>query len=145
MLERLRALGSIQDPVRISQPSNAVIALIDPEAVKLAFDQVVRLDGLDVQLHKLLIGAERVGEYLHSVVLQDDRGPRTVLARAFVDASGEGSLAAFGGAAVCYGNHGVAQAGTLGVRFGGIAPGADSSGKRWAQAIRETKQRGPCC
>lgn len=142
VLERLRALSGIQAPVRISEPSNAVIALIDPEAVKLALDQVVRLDGLDVLLHTLLVGAERVGDCIHSVVLQDDRGPRTVMARAFVDASGEGNLAAFGGAAVRYGNHGVAQAGTLGVRFGGIAPGADSSGKRWAQAIREAKQRG---
>ena len=76
------------------------------------------------------------------VTLQDDRGPRTVRAQAFVDASGEGSLAAFGGADVRYGNHGIAQAGTLGVRFGGIAPGADLSAKRWAQAIREAKQRG---
>lgn len=142
VLERLRALSGMQAPVRISEPSNAVIALIDPEAVKLALDQVVRLDGLDVLLHTLLVGAERVGDCIHSVVLQDDRGPRTVMARAFVDASGEGNLAAFGGAAVRYGNHGVAQAGTLGVRFGGIAPGADSSGKRWAQAIREAKQRG---
>ncbi|WP_375419265.1 FAD-dependent oxidoreductase [uncultured Hymenobacter sp.] len=142
VLAHLRQVGGIQAPIRISEPSNAVIALIDPEAVKLALDQVVQIPNLDVLLHTMLVGAERVGECLHSVTLQDDRGPRQVVGRAFVDASGEGDLAAFGGASVRYGNHNVAQAGTLGVRFGGIRPGADQSSKRWAQAIREAKQQG---
>lgn len=142
VLAQLRALSGIQAPVRISEPSNAVIALIDPEAVKLALDRVVTIEGLEVLLHTLLVGAERVGNLIQEVTLQDDRGPRHVRGRAFVDASGEGNLAAFGGASVRYGNHNLAQAGTLGVRFGGIAPGADITAQRWAQAIREAKQQG---
>lgn len=142
VLAHLRQLGGIESPVRIGAPFEAVIALLDPEAVKLALDRVTQIEGLMVLLHTLLIGAERVDGRLHGVTLQDDRGPRLVVGRAFVDASGEGDLAAFGGAAVRYGNHGRVQAGTLGVRFGGIAAGADRSGQRWTQAIREAKQRG---
>jgi hypothetical protein len=43
---------------------------------------------------------------------------------------------------VRYGNHEIAQAGTSGVRFAGIKPDADRSEKRWAQAVREAKQKG---
>ncbi len=114
VLAQLRILGGMQAPVRILEPSNAVIALIDPEAVKLALDRVVQVPGLDVLLHTLLIDAEREGDLIRSVTLHDERGPRRVRGRAFLDASGEGSLAAFGGASVRYGTHGIAQVGTLG-------------------------------
>ena len=90
----------------------------------------------------MVVGATRGGDLITSATLQDDRGPREVSATAFVDASGEGDLATFGGASVRYGNHGFAQAGTLGVRFGGVDATADISSARWAQAIREAKRHG---
>ena len=47
-------------------------------------------------------------------------GEHTLSARAFVDASGEGDLAQFAGAATRYGNDGAVNLGTLATRFGGI-------------------------
>ena len=47
-------------------------------------------------------------------LLAGSRGPHTVRARAFVDASGEGDLAFFAGASTRYGNEGLVDLGTLG-------------------------------
>jgi hypothetical protein len=46
-------------------------------------------------------------------------------ADAFVDATGEADLASFGGASVRYGNDGMVQNGSLGVRFGGVPANVD--------------------
>jgi hypothetical protein len=40
-----------------------------------------------------------------------------------VDGSGECDLAAFAGASTRYGTHGAVEAGTLGMRFGGVPAG----------------------
>lgn len=142
VLQHLRHLGGVEEQVRLPAPSCHVIALIDPEAVKLSLDRVCLDIGVEVLFGTLLTAATRSRDRITSITLQDDCGPREVSAAAFVDASGEGDLAAFGGASVRYGNHGTAQAGTLGVRFGGVSPDADISGKRWTQAIREARSRG---
>src|SRR5258708_13144171 len=135
-------MGGIRTPVRLGEPSNTVIALIDPEATKVALDNVIQVEGLDLLLHTMLISASRLENNIQSVTLFDDNGRHKVEGRFCVDASGEGDLAAFGGASIRYGNHGKVQEGTLAVRFGGIKPGSDISAKRWAEAIQQAKQSG---
>ena len=139
MLACLRTLGGVQAPALVQ---GAAVALVDPEAIKLALDRVVTSAGVEVQMHTSVIAAAREGDHVKSATLQDHQGSREVAASVFVDASGEGDLAAFAGASVHYGDHGVTQAGTLAVRIGGIALGADMSSERWKQAIREARQRG---
>jgi FAD dependent oxidoreductase len=63
-------------------------------------------------------------------------------AKGFVDASGDCDLAFFAGASTRYGNHGAVNLGTLGTRFGGIAPEADVSAGSVTEAIRKAKPRG---
>jgi len=138
----LKKIGGVRTPVRLGEPSHSVIALIDPEATKLALDNVIQVEGLDLLLHTTLIGASRVENNIQSVTLFDDSGPHKVEGRFFIDASGEGDLAAFGGASIRYGNHGKVQQGTLAVRFGGIKPGSDISAERWAEAIQQAEQSG---
>ena len=118
------------------------MAVLDPEAAKLAYDRVCRAASVEVLLHTLVIEASRDGDRITSVTLHDHRGAREVSAKAFVDASGEADLAFFGGASTRYGSHGFAQTGTLGVRFGGIAPDADISAERWTEAVGKAKARG---
>jgi hypothetical protein len=142
VLRHLEHLGGVEGPLRLPAPSNHVIAVIDPEAVKLALDRVVTAAKIDLLLHTVLVGADRNDDRITAITLQDDRGPRQVVGKTFVDASGEGDLAALGGASVRYGNQEIAQAGTMGVRFGGIKPGADRSAKRWAEAVRAARIRG---
>ncbi|HEX9503420.1 MAG TPA: FAD-dependent oxidoreductase [Patescibacteria group bacterium] len=113
VLANLRNMGGIRTPVRLGEPSNTVIALIDPEATKVALDNVIQVEGLDLLLHTMLISASRLENNIQSVTLFDDNGPHKVEGRFFVDASGEGDLAAFGGASIRYGNHGKVQEGNL--------------------------------
>jgi len=84
----------------------------------------------------------RERDAIATIIVQDDRGPRELSAKAFIDASGDGNLAALSGSSVRYGNHGTVQVGTLAVRFAGIRPGADRSPERWREAIRRGKAKG---
>jgi hypothetical protein len=142
VLDQLRRLGGIEAPVRLPAPSGRVVAIIDPEATKLALDRVVAAYGAEVLLHTTLVNAARDRDAIASIIVQDDRGPRGLSAKAFVDASGDGNLAALSGSSVRYGNHGAVQVGTMAVRFAGILPGADRSPERWREAIRSAKAKG---
>jgi hypothetical protein len=55
-----------------------------------------------------------------SAEVHDHNGTESVMASAWVDGSGECDLAAFAGASTRYGTHGAVEAGTLGMRFGGV-------------------------
>lgn len=145
VLAELRGIGGVQERYRVP-PSGAtlstVIALLDPESVKLALDRVCQSAGVDILFGTLLVGAVRDGDRIEAAILQDDRGPREVPATTFVGASGEGDLAAFGGASVRYGTHNLAQLGTLSVRFGGVSLEADLTPEWWADAIRAAEKAG---
>ena len=141
VLEEIDALGGDASPVRT--PSNVVIALLDPEIVKFALDRICERADVDVLLHTTIIGASSAIDGVAWLDAFDHSGKRTIAAGAFVDASGEGDLAAFAGAAVRYGGiDGAAQNGTLVVRFGGIAAGADTSRGAWEHAVHAAKARG---
>ena len=142
VLERLRALGGIEGPVRTGS-TRVVIALIDPEAVKFALDELCAEANVDVILDATLLGAECDERAVREVLAGDHAGTFALEGRAFVDASGEADLAERAGALTRYGDvHGVVQNGTLAVRFGGIPLDADISRARWADAIAHAKRRG---
>jgi hypothetical protein len=69
-------------------------------------------------------------------------GEHQLGAKAFVDASGDCDLAFFAGASTRYGNNGAVNLGTLGTRFGGIAPESDASAGTATEAIKKAKARG---
>ncbi|WP_282779274.1 FAD-dependent oxidoreductase [Nocardia sp. CC201C] len=135
----LRALRSLTEPIRFT----SVAVVFDPESVKYVLDRLCVEAGADVQLGSQLIGAQRdEGGRMRSIDLADHAGVRRVMAAAFVDATGEADLAAFAGAAVRYGNDGMVQNGTLGVRFGGVPPDAEVSRERLGAAIAAAKLHG---
>jgi hypothetical protein len=59
-----------------------------------------------------------------------------------VDGSGECDLAAFAGASTRYGTHGAVEAGTLGLRFGGVPAALPLSHDDLIQAVRAAKLKG---
>lgn len=63
-------------------------------------------------------------------------------AAAFVDATGDADLAHHAAAEVRYGTDGWVQNGSLGVRFGGIEPGADVTVRTVGEAVRSAKAAG---
>jgi len=138
VIARLRERGGARGPVKF----RGTFVLLDPEAVKLALDEVCEEAGVDVLLHALVVRADRDGGLVRRVTYHDHNGEHTASGTAFVDASGECDLAYFAGASTRYGNHGFVNLGTLATRFGGIAPDADITAETWTKAIHEARLAG---
>ncbi|MDB5070487.1 MAG: dependent oxidoreductase [Candidatus Eremiobacteraeota bacterium] len=142
VLRALERLGGMSGPVR-TERTRVVIALIEPEAVKLALDRLCAAARIDVILHGRLAGADAAGGLVCTAVALDHDGTFALDATAFVDASGEADLAHRAGAATRYGDaEGRVQNGTLAMRIGGIPRDADISRVAWAGAVRDAKARG---
>ena len=95
MLDELAALALDVEPI-VSKNGYWVV-MLDPEAVKLAFDRVALRSGAEIRLHTRLISATVEADRLVSVDLADHAGVTTVEASGFVDASGEATLSAAAG------------------------------------------------
>ncbi len=142
VLDAVAGLGCDVRPQRMHS-SGVVVAVIEPEAVKLALDRLLADAGVDVVLHARIAGATSQGELVHDVRVLDHRGELRLSGDAFVDATGEADLAYFAGAATRFGGaDGRYQNGTMVVRFGGIAADADISRGTWEAAVRSAKGRG---
>ncbi len=97
-----------------------VFVPFDPETLKVVYDDLCAGASVDVRFGCTLIDAVRDGNQLHTVTVANHGGQSTFSAKAFVDCSGDGDLAEFGGASTRYGNPDGINLGTLGSRFGGI-------------------------
>ncbi|MCX4098270.1 FAD-dependent oxidoreductase [Nocardia sp. alder85J] len=138
VLQQLRARSAVSEPTRFT----SVTVVFDPESVKRVLDQLCLDTGVRVRLDSQLVDATRGETGIDSALVADHQGVHTIRATAWIDATGEADLAAFAGAAVRYGNDGVVQNGTLGVRFGGIPPHAEVTRDTLAVAIAGAKRRG---
>ena len=138
LLVELRAVGGVVEHVRF----RGVAALHDPEAVKRCLDIVVNQAGVDVFFHSTITDATRDGSLMVSAEVHDHNGTETVTASTWVDGSGECDLAAFAGASTRYGTHGAVEAGTLGMRFGGVPAGLTPSHDDLIKAVRTAKAKG---
>jgi len=92
------------------------------EALKLALDRMVKRSGVELSLHTYISGAQREGETLRRVSAVTKSGTRELAADYFIDASGDGDLAALAGCRFEVGRSGDAfcQPMTLCFRIGGI-------------------------
>ena len=132
----LRAKCAITPPLR----HRGVFAVFDPEAVKLVLDELCSEAGVEVAFSAMVVDAQRSGDAVTSVTVADHSGLRQIHARAFVDCTGEGDLASHAGAAVRYGNAEGINLGTLGTRFGGIAPDVVITADDIAAAVSRVDQ-----
>ncbi|MDP2373801.1 FAD-dependent oxidoreductase [Reyranella sp.] len=135
VVAKLRRWGAVTEPRR----HRGVFVVFDPEAARRALDDVCAEAGVDVLLHAFVMGVDREDNAIARMRFASHAGVHQVEAKAFVDASGDGDLAFFAGAATRYGSEGAANLGTLGTRFGGVAPGADVSAATVTKAIRKAK------
>jgi hypothetical protein len=142
VIDEIRRYGGFEGPHRMTT-SNVVVALLAPEAVKIAMDAICERAGVDVILHAMITDATTNADRVTGITYSEHGGPVQLTARAFVDASGEADLAHRAGAATRYGDaNGHVQNGTLAMRFGGIDPKADVARLTWACAVRDAKARG---
>src|SRR5260370_29282183 len=138
IMAKLRRWGAVTPPIR----HRGVFVIFDPEAVKRALDEVCAEAGVDILLHAFVCGADREDNAVARLRFTDHSGEHQLEAKDFVDASGDCDLAFFAGASTRYGNHGAVNLGTLGTRFGGIAPEADGSAGTVTDVIKKAKARG---
>lgn len=120
LLGEIATLGFDVTPQRA--PSGNWIIVVDPEAVKRAFDGVVAREAIRCRLHSTLIGARCTEGHIAAVTLFDHAGPLDVEAGAFVDASGDADLAFAAGVPAMTDLDPARrrQAATLPVRIGGV-------------------------
>lgn len=129
----LGRMGAITGPIR----HRGVYVVFEPEAVKLVLDKLVRQAGVTVMHGAFVTAAERRDGMMTSLTVAGHGGLSSFSAKAFVDCTGEGDLAAFGGASTRYGNGAHVNLGTLGTRFGGIAKDLTVTAQDVAKAVAD--------
>ncbi|HXP95715.1 MAG TPA: FAD-dependent oxidoreductase [Telmatospirillum sp.] len=118
LLDRLEKFENKVAPI-LSSNGNWVVPF-NPESAKAAFDDLVIEAKVSVRMHAMLVDARRVADRIEAVVVADHAGRFEIAADSFVDASGEGDLAALAGAPMAERDP-AKQAASLCARIGGIA------------------------
>ena len=131
VMQGLRKRGAVDGPHR----HRGVFVTFEPEAVKPILDDLAAAAGVTVLFSSFVADAERRDGRMRSITVAGHSGLATFSAKAFVDCTGEGDLAAFAGASTRYGNGADINLGTLGTRFGGIAPSVPVTAERIAEAV----------
>ena len=137
VMQGLRRRGAVDGPHR----HRGVYVTFEPEAVKPVLDDLAAAAGVTVMFAGFVAAAERGDDRMRTVTVAGHSGLQTFSARAFVDCTGEGDLAAFAGASTRYGNGADVNLGTLGTRFGGIPRAVPVTAERIAAAVADLGAR----
>ena len=139
IIERLERRSAVTGPHR----HRGVFLIFDPEANKRVLDQVCLEAGVNLSLHSRAIRAHKDGNRLSGIVLETAGEFSEVNAHAFVDATGEATLAHLAGASTRYGNVGdQVNLGSLATRFGAIPPETKVTAEDIAAAVAHSRERG---
>jgi len=113
LLERLQAVGALAEGEEI----------FDDEGLKIVLDQMMADHGVDLLLHSTFVGVEMTGRHISRVQTVGKSGRIDPCGAIFVDATGDGDLAAQAGAPVEIGRaqDGLCQPMTLCFRVGGVS------------------------
>ena len=98
LLARIRDLGGLNEPHTIFGNKIAAQAY-DNAAFKVAADDLVLDSGARLLFHATLVGVLMDGpDHIRAALIETKSGRYAVLAKTFIDCSGDGDLAAFAGA-----------------------------------------------
>jgi len=136
VLDRLCQLGHPVTP--LAQSSGNWIIVLDPERLKLALDELVGEAGIRTLLHGRVIGVERRGGRIQTLVCSDVEGVFRVQANAIVDATGNANLAALVAPGQVRPRR---QAATLTARISGIDPACALTRDALQPALADYQQR----
>jgi glycine/D-amino acid oxidase-like deaminating enzyme len=129
LLQRIARLGGLNQPHALF--GKTVAQAYDTAAYKIAADDLLLSAGVEVLFHALGAGVVMDGaRRVRALLVETKSGRFAVLGRAFVDASGDGDLAAWAGAPYELGDgHGNMLYPSTMFRVNGIDPGR--AGKAW--------------
>jgi hypothetical protein len=142
VLDKMRQLGFYQGPRRTAK-TGTLIVVLDAEEIKYSLDSLIADSNVDTLLDVQVISAQVTDGVIHSLECINDGGRFTILAKSFVDASGEANLTAMAGGEFIIGDgNGHLQSGTLLLRIGGILPEANVHPDMVAEAVCKGKAAG---
>jgi len=100
IVDRLLAVGGCSGHAEMSYGYNydSVCTAIDTELYKAVTFDMLDEAGVFVAVHTLLVGAIRDGDRLRGVITESRNGREAIFAKAFVDCTAYGDLAAYAGA-----------------------------------------------
>lgn len=122
LIDRLIALGGspghLPDPIGFC----ATITPVDPEVLKLAYQQICQEAGVDLWLHSFVTGVATEASRITGVTVAGKEGLTQLEADVYVDCTGDGDVAARAGAPFEYGRtrDGLAQPMTMMLRIAGV-------------------------
>jgi glycine/D-amino acid oxidase-like deaminating enzyme len=148
LLQRIDRLGGLNTPHALF--GKTVAQAYDTAAYKIAADDLMLSTGVEILFHALAAGLVMDGERrVQALLVETKSGRRAVLGKAFIDASGDGDLAAWAGAPYDKGDgHGNMLYPSTMFRINGVDP--ERAGKAWevipglmAQAEAEGRYKFP--
>lgn len=129
LLQRIARLGGLNQPHALF--GKTVAQAYDTAAYKIAADDLLLSSGVEVLFHALAAGVVMDGQRrVQALLVETKSGRHAIVGRAFVDASGDGDLAAWAGApyALGDGEGNMLYPSTM-FRLNGIDP--ERAGKAW--------------
>lgn len=129
LLQRIARLGGLNEPHALF--GKTVAQAYDTAAYKIAADDLLLSAGVEILFHALAAGVVMDGaRRVRALLVETKSGRRAVLGQAFIDASGDGDLAAWAGAPYALGDgHGNMLYPSTMFRLNGIDP--VRAGKAW--------------
>ena len=130
LVERLIAVGGAIHPSKV-ESKTAFTSYIDKghvhvtpfkaESLKIVADEMLAEAGVKILYHTRLVDAEAEGDRVTRIIVAMKEGLASIRAKAFIDCSGDGDLAAAVGAAYTVGNReGKMQPATMFFTVGGV-------------------------
>ncbi len=122
IIERLKARGAALGHIPDTTTYCSTVTPFDSEELKIELESMVREAGGELLYHTQLAGVERDGERIARIVVCNKAGLTAIGARVFVDATGDGDLAARAGVAFVRGRAGdnVAQPMTMNLKLANV-------------------------
>ncbi len=96
LIDRLRVVGGAGEFIGCALHNPYII--VDQEAVKLVCQQMIEESGVELRLHNLVAGVHADGGRLQALIVENKSGRQAIAGRIFVDATGDGDVAARAGA-----------------------------------------------
>lgn len=139
ILQRLKEYGEDINYTISPSTKNASIRF-HPEMIKLVLDDLISESAVTARLFTGVIGVNKRGNRIESILLQDDEKTYRVRAKAFIDTTGNGNLLHMAGLSTDWGNEaGEVQQSSLACLLQGI-PSHEISMETLTKAIREEKK-----
>ncbi|MBN1400623.1 MAG: FAD-dependent oxidoreductase, partial [Anaerolineae bacterium] len=124
MMDRLLSQGLALpvSPQFRRHPNPPPILMVDPEGAKAVLSQMLREAGVEVLLGTMLVEAIVEGDAIRAAIIENKAGRQAIAAKVFIDATGDGDLAARAGARyeLGRGEDSYGSSATLVFRLGGV-------------------------